>query len=115
MNSIEVAVTATGAAVVAETSADSVFAVAFLGFFATGALVSTASTLLAEGFLAFSVAGFSVAAFLAAGFFSTGGFATAFFAAGFLAVFGSTASELFSFTISGALQAVSLSGHTHRI
>jgi hypothetical protein len=71
---------------------------------------------------------FAAAASLFVAFFATGGFAAAVlaagvFAAGFFEVgalgsgvspIESTESELFFFTISGALQAVSLSGHTHR-
>jgi hypothetical protein len=70
---------------------------------------------LAAGFLPAGLAesvfgaGFLSAALVAAGFFEAGAFDR-----GVESIFGSTESELFFFTISGALQAVSPSGHTHR-
>jgi hypothetical protein len=118
MKSIEVAVTATGAATFASPFGSvAFFAGAFLvaGFFAAGFSLVAGSLLLtsvlAAGFLA---TGFLSAVFFSTGFLSSTFLATGFLAAGFIAVVGSTESE-FSFTISGALQAVSLSGHTHRV
>jgi hypothetical protein len=127
MNNIEVAVTVTGAAVAADLPsvfepapfelaafATGFFSIGFLaagffsvGFFAAGALSTTSAlVVLAAGFLP---GGVLAEAVFSAGFFEVGAFDR-----GVESIFGSTESELFFFTISGALQAVSLSGHTHR-
>ena len=122
INNIEVAVTVTGAAVAAGLPsvfelapfAAGFFSIGFLaagffsvGFFAAGALSATSA-------LVVLAAGFLVAGVLAEAVFSAGFFEAAAFDRGVESIFGSTESELFFFTISGALQAVSLSGHTHR-
>ena len=126
MNNMDVAVTATGAAA----ACGSDFAADFLPAFFSAAGASSASSFatvfLAAGFLV--AAGFFSAGFLSAGCFTAGifsvGFAsTTFLAAGFFAEgfaaaglpVDSTDSEFSFFTISGVLQAVSVSGHTHRL
>jgi hypothetical protein len=127
MKIIEVAVTATGGASTL-TSAFGAFAFAFgfavssvAGFFFSADLPA------ALGFVLLSSTGWSVGSALAgffvdlaAGFFSVALaldlLAAGFFAAGFFST-GSFAvdSDDSFFTISGALQAVCLSGHTHRL
>jgi hypothetical protein len=132
MKIIEVAFTATGGASTL-TSVFGAFALAF-GFAASSVADFFLSAALpaALGFELLSSTGWSAGSALtdflvdfAAGFFSAalastllaaGFFATGFFAAGFFTIgsFADDSDDSF-FTISGALQAVCRSGHTHRL
>jgi hypothetical protein len=111
MNNMDVAVTATGAAAACGSDFAADFLPAFFSAAGASSAGSFATVFLAAGFLVaagFFSAGFASTTFLAAGFFAEG------FAAAGLPV-DSTDSEFSFFTISGVLQAVSVSGHTHRL